>query len=341
MKKIIFIGAINEFNPPQGGEEYKNQLILTKLKNEAVDLIYFDTFRWKKEPFIVLSMLWSIFFCRYDSVIISASSVSTYRLLNFIQTIRPFVLGKISYIVVGGYFPTGIITGQFKNKVYSRLNKIVVQGNFLKDQLREFINDNLISVIPNFKYFPLIEFPKRENSNRVKFVFVGRISAAKGVGEIIEVSNKLSVSNPKLDFEVDFYGPEEDIFNYTEICRYQGYLDLSNNPEDAYRKLNSYDCLLFPTTWKGEGFPGVIIDAYIAGLPVIATDWNMNTEIIKENLNGMIIPPNDAGALAKSMLWVINNRPAAHEMGRYNHQLAHEYHIDNVWGKLFSIIHHP
>jgi len=341
VKKVVFIGAINVSNPPQGGEEYKNQLILARLKGETVDLIYFDTFEWKKKPLVVLHMLWCLFWERYDSVVISASSVSTYRLLNLVYSTRPAVLQKISYVVIGGYFPTGIRTGRFKSNIYNRLKSLVVEGAFIRNQLIGFIDSNLITVVPNFKNYPLIESPERENSNRVKFVFVGRISAAKGVGEIIEASNKLSVSNPKLDFEVDFYGPEEDIFNYTEICRYQGYLDFSNNPEDAYRKLNSYDCLLFPTTWKGEGFPGVIIDACIAGLPVIATDWNMNTEIIKNNLNGIIIPPNDVEALAKSMLWVINNRAAVNEMGRYNHQLAHKYHIDNVWGKLFSIIHHP
>ncbi len=341
MKKIIFIGAINEFNPPLGGEEYKNQLILKNLKNESVDLVYFDTYRWKKKPFIVLRMLWYLHFCRYDSVIISASSVSTYHLLNFIQTFRPRVLGKISYIVVGGYFPTAIKKGRLKSKVYKKLNKIIVQGNFLKHQLKEFINDDLISVFSNFKYYPNIEFPKREKLNLVKFVFVGRISAAKGVGEIIEASKKILVSNPELDFEVDFYGPDEESFNYTKICRYRGYLDFNNNPEYAYRRLNSYDCLLFPTTWVGEGFPGVIIDAYIAGLPVIATDWNINTEIIKDNLNGIIIPPNDIEALANGMLWILRNTTVAHEMGKYNQQLARNYHIDNVWVKLFSEIHQP
>ncbi len=338
MKIVIFIGAINEFNPPRGGEEYKNQLILDRLKNELVDLIYFDTFRWKKEPFIVLRMLWYLFFCRYDSLIISASSVSTYRLLSIIQTIRPDILQKITYVVVGGYLPTGIKTGRFKSKIYTGLKGLVVQGEFLKNQLKDFINDNLISVIPNFKNFPIIEFPERQKSNSVKFVFLGRISAAKGVGDIIEATKILLKSNPELEIEIDFYGPEEETFNYTEVCRYRGYLDFSKNPEEAYRKLNSYDCLLFPTTWKGEGFPGVIIDAYISGLPVIATDWNMNTEIIKHNVNGLLIPPGDVEALTNSMLWVINNNSAAHEMGMHNQRLAHDYHIDKIWDKLFSTI---
>jgi glycosyltransferase involved in cell wall biosynthesis len=54
----------------------------------------------------------------------------------------------------------------------------------------------------------------------------------------------------------------------------------------------------FLSYWKGEGFTGVIIDAFIAGVPVIATGWNMNTEIIEDGINGFVIPPNDTVSLA-------------------------------------------
>ena len=95
---------------------------------------------------------------------------------------------------------------------------------------------------------------------------------------------------------------------------------------------------MFPTTWKGEGFPGVIIDAYAAGLPVIATDWNLNKEIICEGENGFIIPPNDVQALAKKMIWVMNNRDLCKEIGMNNQIVSKHYHIDNVWYKLIDLI---
>lgn len=336
--KLLFIGAINAQNSPLGGEEYKNQLILSKLKSETIELIYFDTIKWKKSPMLVLRMFWKIFFTRYDSLVISASSVSVYRLLTIIHFIRPCVLRKIVYVVIGGYFPNGIEEGRFKSDVYNVLKGLVVEGEFLKNQLMLFIKPNLISVVPNFKDFPFIEFVKREKSKSIKFVFVGRISAAKGVGKIIEASKMVIALNPSMEIQTDFYGPEDEVFNFTGGCSYQGYLDFNKKPEEAYRKLNSYDCMLFPTTWMGEGFPGVIIDAYIAGLAVIGTDWNMNTEIIKDNVNGLIIPPNNVTALANSMLWVINNIDSVHEMGSNNQKIAKNYHIDYIWDRLYTTI---
>lgn len=94
--------------------------------------------------------------------------------------------------------------------------------------------------------------------------------------------------------------------------------------------------MLFPTFWKGEGFPGVIVDAFIAGLPVIATHWNMNVEIIQDGINGFIIPPNDINRLTEKMLWVVDNIHAMNIIRENNLEQAKEYHIDKVWPELFK-----
>jgi glycosyltransferase involved in cell wall biosynthesis len=283
-------------------------------------------------------LLKSLLFSTYNSIIISASSVSTYRLLRLIFLLRPNVLSRIVYVVIGGYFPEAIKSGRFNSNIYNNLKVLIVEGEFLRNQLLGFITESRVKVIPNFKDFPIIDFPNKIKSNRVKFVFVGRISATKGVSDILEATKIIVSSNPSLDIVVDFYGPPDELFNNTSVCSYRGYLDFYRKPLEAYGKLNSYDCLLFPTSWRGEGFPGVVIDAYVAGLPVIATDWNMNFEIIKNKVNGLIIPPKDIKSLVNSMLWVINNIDHAHNMGLNNHKIALNYHIDNLWDPLFENI---
>ena len=41
-----------------------------------------------------------------------------------------------------------------------------------------------------------------------------------------------------------------------------------------------YFALLFPTHYEGEGFAGTLIDAYSAGVPVIASEWKYNSEVV-------------------------------------------------------------
>lgn len=338
MKRILFVGAVNENALPKGGEEYKNQLILDKLKRESIELIYMDTIEWKKSPFLVIKLIFNVLLLHFDSVVISASSVSTYRLLNFIQWIKPSLLNKTTYLVIGGYFPEGIRSKRFDWRSYKNLKKIVVEGNLLLEKVLANSELSNVVVVPNFKTFPNLVI---ETSNTLvdtfRFVFVGRISMGKGVLEILDAITKLNKTNK--EFVVDFYGPIEEEFDFdSEKANYCGFLDFQNHPEKAYSTLSKYDCLLFPTYWKGEGFPGVIIDAFIAGLPVIATDWNMNSEIVEDGINGFIIPPKDAHSLANKMMWVMENKDILKETGTRNQERANDYHIDQIWPNLFEII---
>jgi hypothetical protein len=102
MRKVLFVGAIRENQLALGGEEYKNQLILSKLKKEAILLAYIDTLNWKKSARVIFSILKILFFGSVHTVIISASSVSTYRLLYFLYRVKPSVLTKTIYVVIGG-----------------------------------------------------------------------------------------------------------------------------------------------------------------------------------------------------------------------------------------------
>ena len=88
----------------------------------------------------------------------------------------------------------------------------------------------------------------------------------------------------------------------------------------------------------GEGFPGVIIDAFISGLPVIASDWNLNSEIIEDGINGFLIEPKDANALAEKMIWVMDHRDQLEEIRKNNLEKAKGYHIDIIWSKLMDCV---
>ena len=338
MYRIIFIGSIKENRFPQGGEEYKNQLILSKLKSEQIDLKYFDTISWKNSPLLIFRLFYDLLFREFDAIVISASSVSTYRFLKIIHFLRPKILNKISYSVIGGYFPEALETKRFNPIVYEKLKCIIVEGNSMKSQISNHLFSVSIEVVTNFKKFPQYHCEYIGGNKIFRFVFLGRICEPKGVGIILKASKIIMTGYPDLNFIIDFWGPKEEEYIFNEICRYRGYLDFSNNSEKVYADLNSYNCFLFPTTWRGEGFPGVVIDAYVAGLPIIATDWNMNTEIIKDGINGFIIPPNDIEALVEKMVLVMRNRNQCRLIGSYNREESKRYHIDKVWDEFYAFI---
>ena len=66
-------------------------------------------------------------------------------------------------------------------------------------------------------------------------------------------------------------------------------------PEEVPRVLSEHDLLLFPSYYPGEGHPGVILEAFQCGLPVIAAKWQAVPEIVEHGKNGLLVAPGSAG----------------------------------------------
>ena len=73
-------------------------------------------------------------------------------------------------------------------------------------------------------------------------------------------------------------------------------------PHEAVREvLAEHDVLLFPSYHKGEGMPGVLIEALQMGLPVICSDWRGLPEIIRHEENGLRVVPRSVAQLSAAM----------------------------------------
>lgn len=339
--KILLIGAINIGGQPAGGEEYKNQLFLSIL-TEKYHVKPIDTFRWKSNWTVILKLFFYLFAQKWDLIIISASSVSAYRLIQFIQFF-PWLSKNTMYFVVGGYLPTAISRGVFKIEPYEALKGLVVQGDKLREILRLAGYNGVIHVLPNFKYFPKTITPNPEKNEIFRFIFLSRINPDKGIKEIIE-ADRLLRSRGINNFTITMFGPLEKDFEHVffsmlgEGIKYEGILDIMNQTENAYNTIASFDAMLFPTYWKGEGFPGVLVDAFAVGLPIIASDWNINSELVKNEYNGLLIPIKDAEALADAMKRLITEDSLRDKLSQGSRACANEYHADHVKPLFYQII---
>ncbi|EHV9685140.1 TPA: glycosyltransferase family 4 protein [Vibrio diabolicus] len=134
-----------------------------------------------------------------------------------------------------------------------------------------------------------------------KFVFLGAIKRSKGVNTILEAAKYLP------SVEIDFYGPIiehdlEDAIKRQSNCSYKGVCQ----PELILDVLKNYKCLLLPTEHFGEGYPGVIIEAYSLGIPVITTEWQCIPEIVEVGRTGFLVKPSNPEELAKKVQDVID-----------------------------------
>jgi glycosyltransferase involved in cell wall biosynthesis len=323
--------------PPQNGEESKNQILCDYLRDRYL-LTVVDTKHWKKDPFVLFKVFYHSTLKGYDSILLSASSASIH---TWLRLMRPFRrrLGRTVYIVIGGYLHIGIAEGRYRADTYDPLASIVVEGVSMLRELKSQGVKTPITVMPNFKELKRTwGDPSRFDKGPVRFIFLSRVSESKGIPLIFEALRDPRLQSRRDEFEVDFYGPVEKGYEqrfYSDImgepnANYHGYLDIYNDTDRSYQTVASYHVMLFPTTWMGEGFPGVILDALACGVPVIASDWNMNREVVIEGRTGRIIPPNDSMSLAEMILDVLDNRQEWKAMSMYSHRDSQKFYAGRV-----------
>jgi glycosyltransferase involved in cell wall biosynthesis len=89
----------------------------------------------------------------------------------------------------------------------------------------------------------------------------------------------------------------------------------------------AYDALVLPS--RLEGFPVTIVEAMLAGLPVVATDVGSVREAVTDGRTGWVVPPEDPAALAAAIRRVVDDLPGARKMGAEARRIAIErFHID-------------
>ena len=70
------------------------------------------------------------------------------------------------------------------------------------------------------------------------------------------------------------------------------------------------------TPGSNEGFSNAVIEQMATGLPMIVSDVGGNAEAVHDGVNGLVIPPHDAAALASAVLRLYEDPARRAEMGR-------------------------
>jgi glycosyltransferase involved in cell wall biosynthesis len=207
---------------------------------------------------------------------------------------------------------------------------------------------------PNSRAMP--ELPEDDDAGRRcrRFVYLGQIHRTKGVRELIAAGESLAVEGPAGigpgggepggdaptggepggGAVVDFYGTlGHDVaaseFDGLARVRYRG----SVEPSAVHEVLSGYDALVLPSYHEGEGYPGAVLEAYGAGLPVIATRWRALPEIVDDSC-GVLVEPRDAESLRSAMESLARD-PGEYARLRRGVRARRGAFADDVWQERF------
>lgn len=157
-------------------------------------------------------------------------------------------------------------------KVLKLSDKVIV----LNTSSKKFV-DNLCGIsskiVPNFIDGVNI-VPKECVSELKNILFAGRLIKTKGIREIYEAADYFKDLSFNL---VGSISPEIEILDKPDNVNLYG----DKTRSEVIDIMRSNDIFLFPS--YTEGFPGVILEAMITGLPIISTDVGAVRDILEDN----------------------------------------------------------
>ncbi len=95
---------------------------------------------------------------------------------------------------------------------------------------------------------------------------------------------------------------------------------------DVKKLLSANNIFLLPS--RTEAFPYAILEAGVAGMPIIATNVGGIPEIINDMQNGILVPPQNPKEIAEAILYLLDHKDKQEEFGRK---------IKNTVSRFFSL----
>lgn len=338
MRTATIIGHFAKKEEDLGGQTIKTKTITEELKKDLgqEQVLEIDTCGGIKTLLKVPLQVFHALESSKNVIIFPAeNALQVYAPLLFIEKKIFFRKRKLHYVVIGGWLPNFIQDKKYLSKCLKQFDGIYVETNMMRNALKMQGFKNVF-VMPNCKKLTVLSEKELVYSEGApyKLCTFSRVSREKGIEDAINAVTKVNKDLGYTAFTLDIYGQVdaeqtrwfEDLKkNFSSEIQYRGVVSF----EKSVDILKSYFALLFPTYYDGEGFAGTIIDAFSAGVPVIATDWRYNEEIINRDV-GYVYPTGENHIFVDILKSVAINPSCIFEKKRICLQEAEKYRIDKA-----------
>jgi|SRR5690554_5358805 len=334
-KKILILGYFGYENNQLDGQTVKTRNIFTLLKSKEDSFFktvsYFDTQTFQKSKINLLKAFTAI--SKVDLLFYLPAHNNLKWIFPFIFIYCKLFNIKIHYIVVGGWLAEYLKNKPLHKWMLKRIEGIYPENIELVENLKQHYNFTNVFQLHNFRIVEAKSIIPNK-SEKIKLVFMARVHPLKGINTVFKLAEEL-VKNNIVNVELDVYGPvfpdyDADFklyLNKTNLVRYMGVLQ----PDDIYNTLVNYDLMLFPTQFFTEGFPGSILDSYIANVPVIATNWKYAHEFIENEKSGLIVDFGNEEEFITKTINLIQNSKALEQLKQGAALQSEKYSLEHAW----------
>lgn len=230
-------------------------------------------------------------------------------------------------------WPPGL--GLLRKRLYRRAVSVVVQTNKVSLWARSFLKPERVWVIPN----PAVAAEQvatsedRGSSAAHTVVSAGRLHHQKGFDLLLEAFALSARKHPTWSLLILGEGPERGTLRArASSLGISDRVEMPGVSHELGAALASADLFVLSSRW--EGFPNVLLEAMAAGLPVVSFDCPSGpAEIITQDENGILVRPEDAGALAGAMDRLMSDETERKRLGEAAKGVTERFSQDKVMSK--------
>ncbi len=261
-------------------------------------------------------------------------------------TVKPVIYGSIAakkanvkniYAMITGVgylFSGSTIKAKLLRRVAFILYKraLKVSNNVIfqnRDDAQDFIRNGLVSRDKvrlvngsgvNMKHYARAPYP-----NQLTFFMLSRIMYSKGVHEYLKAAKIIKEKHPQVRFML--LGAIENIqdsipFDVLKDYLDQGIVDYFGETGDVREYYKASSVYVLPS--YREGIPRTVLEAMSMGRPIITTDTPGCRETVVHNKSGLLVPPQDVGALVEAMESFKDSPNSINEFGNESYKLCEE-----------------
>lgn len=174
---------------------------------------------------------------------------------------------------------------------------------------------------------------------QLTLVGVGRLTPQKGYRTLIEAMPGILNNAPGARLILVGEGPQRD--ELEALCREKQVAEqvtFAGQRDDVPQLLAMADLFVFPSLY--EGLPGAVIEAMLAGLPIVATGIPQVRELIDDGKTGRLVAPSNPQQLAAAVADLLSSPARAGQLGlAARASAARRFDIDLVTRRMERLYH--
>lgn len=177
------------------------------------------------------------------------------------------------------------------------------ERNYFEKLIKKTQYKKIIKKIITIKNGTIDQFDEYKNIKPEKqsLIYLGRLEEYKGIKELVTSFSQITSDFPHAKLHIYGSGSLSNFCkNYTNSqVIYHGF---TNQPLE---KIAASEIFILPS--HIEGLSLSLIDAVMLGKAIITTDIDGNPEVVKDNINGLLVPPKNPKALEYAMRTLLSH----------------------------------